>query len=284
MAVSLSKRSVLCYKDSAGVREARNGIFAVTKQGGHEMKTKNDILIAGHRGYPARYPENTLRSFEEAIRCGCDMVETDVRASKDGVLVIMHDESALRTTGVDKNISDMTLEEIKGLYVGDPELGQQVPTLKEFLELCAPYEELLLDIEIKSDRDEVHARSLVDGTVALCREYGICDRVMINSFDFYVLKYFRNTYGKMFVTHGYYPYTHMKHVDTDPIRYLDYACFWASGEQARKACDFLLKNGVKPCTGSRTTAEAFRELSAYGCAMFTENDPEPFLALRKSLK
>ncbi len=248
------------------------------------MKTKHRVIIAGHRGYPKRRPENTLPSFEEAIRCGCDMVETDVRSTKDGELVLMHDMNVMRMCHVDKCVQDMTLAELKELYVGDPKYGLRIPTLRELLELCAPHAELLLDIELKSDLGEENARYLVDRVVAICQEFDVCNRVMLNSFDFYVLKYYKNAYGDLFVTHGYYPYTIMGNVgDSNPAQYLDYACFWASGEEAKKSCDYLISQGIKPCTGSNTTKEAFNELSAYGCVMFTENDPCIHLELRKEI-
>ena len=75
------------------------------------MKVKN-IYIEGHRGYCAKYPENTLASFKAAMDLGVDQIEFDIWMSKDGVPVLMHDENAKRTTGVDKLITEMTLEEI----------------------------------------------------------------------------------------------------------------------------------------------------------------------------
>ncbi len=247
------------------------------------MKTKHPIIIAGHRGYPERCPENTLASFRESIRSGCDMIETDVRVTKDGELILMHDMSLERMCAVEKNVQELTLAELRELFVGAPELGLRIPTLREFLELCALYADLLLDIELKSDLGEENARYLVDQTVALCREFEVCERVMLNSFDFYVLKYCRDTYGELFVTHGYYPYTIMNHVEGDPEPYLDYACFWATGEEAKRRCEYLLSRGILPCTGSRTSEKNFLEISQYGCAMFTENNPALHLRLRKKV-
>ena len=71
------------------------------------------IILAAHRGDKFNYPENTIPAFESAISLGVDMIETDVRMSKDGELVLIHDKSTLRTTGVDKNIDEMLLSEIK---------------------------------------------------------------------------------------------------------------------------------------------------------------------------
>ena len=98
------------------------------------------IILAAHRGDRFNYPENTMPAFESAVSLGADMIETDVRMSKDGELVLMHDRSALRTTGIDKNIDEMTLSEIRSLDAGctfkNPVIAK-IPTLREFLEYIA---------------------------------------------------------------------------------------------------------------------------------------------------
>ena len=100
------------------------------------------IYTEGHRGLCAYYPENTLLSYEKAIEAGVDAIEFDVWLSKDKVPVLMHDGNAFRTTGINRNLRDMTLDEINAL---DPCYSQKfgekfkglvkVPTLKELLEL-----------------------------------------------------------------------------------------------------------------------------------------------------
>ena len=74
-----------------------------------------NILVEGHRGYCAEYPENTLVSYEAAIELGVDCFEFDIWLSKDKVPVLMHDGNARRTCGVDKDLRDMTLAQIKEL-------------------------------------------------------------------------------------------------------------------------------------------------------------------------
>lgn len=76
------------------------------------------IIVEGHRGYCAKYPENTLISFEKAIELGVDAIEFDVWLSKDKVPVIIHDGDVDRTTDGEGHIRDKTLEEIKQLDAG----------------------------------------------------------------------------------------------------------------------------------------------------------------------
>lgn len=249
-----------------------------------KFNAEKGIVIAGHRGNPAKFTENILESFKSAVDLGADMIETDIHLSADGKLVLMHDANAERTTGTPGLLREMSFNEIRALRVGREKA--LVPTLEELLETFADNKSLLYDLEIKvyshvEGKDAVHYT--VDKTVELCRKHNICDRVLFNSFDTYVLEYIHKKYGKEFLTHGYYPYTIMKNVTLDPCTYLDYACFWKAPDEAKEAIDYLLSNGIAPCTGSDTSEEDFYEYARMGCTMFTENDPESALKWRKNL-
>ena len=212
------------------------------------------------------------------------MIETDIRITKDGELVLMHDADVKRTTDGCGLVRDLSLKQLKTLNAGN---GQSIPTLVEFLELCKPHKKLLYDLEIKVYKEEDGADAVayaVDKTVQAADEYGISDRVIINSFDAYVLEYTRKKYGRKFLIHGYYPYGILgKNMSVNPDAYLDYACYWAQGEQAKRTCEYLLSRGIAPCTGSDTTRQGFIDAVKNGCAMFTENDPKTVLTWRDEL-
>ncbi|HDI31391.1 MAG TPA: glycerophosphodiester phosphodiesterase, partial [Thermofilum sp.] len=89
------------------------------------------MIVIGHRGMRFVEPENTLRAIERALRCGVDAVEVDVRMTKDGRLVLMHDETVDRTTDGEGRVRDLTFNEIRRLDAGK---GERVPTLEEVLE------------------------------------------------------------------------------------------------------------------------------------------------------
>ena len=76
------------------------------------------IILAAHRGDRKNCPENTMPAFIASLKAGVEMIETDIHLTKDGELVIMHDRSALRTAGVDRNLDEMTLAEIKEFFGG----------------------------------------------------------------------------------------------------------------------------------------------------------------------
>lgn len=89
-------------------------------------------LIA-HRGGPVYAPENTLAAFQNAIESGADFLEFDVQRTKDGVLVVIHDETVDRTTDGSGKVGDLTLEQIRALDAGN---GEQVPTFDEVIALA----------------------------------------------------------------------------------------------------------------------------------------------------
>ncbi|MFE2526517.1 glycerophosphodiester phosphodiesterase [Streptomyces sp. NPDC059382] len=86
------------------------------------------FLTIGHRGVMGVEPENTLRSFARAQRSGMDVIALDVRLSKDGALVVLHDEEVDRTTDGAGPVAELTLAELRALDAGQ---GERVPVLDE---------------------------------------------------------------------------------------------------------------------------------------------------------
>ena len=157
------------------------------------------IIVEGHRGYAAKYPENTLISYEAAIDLGVDCFEFDIWLSKDKVPVLMHDCNASRTCGVNKNLRDMTLDEIKTLEpaytakFGDEFVGRgiTVPTLRELCELVQRKRPgMSLGVEIKEYTEET-----VDISVAILKEYGLFDNAYFYAFDGPTIKYLKTKYN-----------------------------------------------------------------------------------------
>jgi glycerophosphoryl diester phosphodiesterase len=103
------------------------------------------ILVAAHRGAHNHAPENSLAAFQEAINLGADIIETDVRQTSDGELVVMHDDQVDRTTNGRGKLADKTLAEIKQLSLNN---DHGVPTLAETLELVRG--RIFLDLDVKS--------------------------------------------------------------------------------------------------------------------------------------
>ena len=85
--------------------------------------------IIGHRGLPGAAPENTIASLQAAARAGADIVEVDVKTTRDGTLVLMHDDTVDRTTDGTGAVAGLALAEVRALHAG----GEPVPTLAEAL-------------------------------------------------------------------------------------------------------------------------------------------------------
>ncbi|MFY0654865.1 MAG: hypothetical protein JXQ96_22725 [Cyclobacteriaceae bacterium] len=114
---------------------------------------KKDFKIIGHKGAAGYAPENTLASLQKAIDMGVDMIEIDVHMTKDGEVVVFHDEDVSRTTNGTGKIHELTLEEVKqldaGSWFGEEFAGEQVPTLREAIDLVHGSADILIDIKSK---------------------------------------------------------------------------------------------------------------------------------------
>lgn len=115
------------------------------------------MIIMGHRGAAALEPENTLLSIERAIDIGVDAVEIDVRLTKEGELVVIHDSSVDRTTSGSGLVRDYELKALKKLDAGK---GERIPTLQEVMELVG--QRATLVVELKEAGTEEKVVSLID--------------------------------------------------------------------------------------------------------------------------
>lgn len=120
----------------------------------HCMSTAQPLIIA-HRGASGKYPENTLIAVEKALEIGVDLVEVDVHLSKDGRVVVIHDETLDRTSKVNGYVEDYSWKELKGIDVGswmdDKFSEQRIPLLEDVIQKCIGQAKVL--IEIKKGRD-----------------------------------------------------------------------------------------------------------------------------------
>jgi glycerophosphoryl diester phosphodiesterase len=101
------------------------------------------MLIIGHRGARAIEPENTLRALKEGMRCA-DFVEVDVRITRDGIPVVMHDAFIDRTTDGTGAVAQYTLPELKNFDAGK---GERIPTLEEVCTLVSGNSGLFIEIK-----------------------------------------------------------------------------------------------------------------------------------------
>jgi len=148
-------------------------------------RMENETMkIYAHRGYSGRYPENTMLAFREAAKTGCDGIELDVQVTKDGQLVVFHDESIDRTTDGTGYIRDYTLEELRKFNAAarwDGKFGfEPIPTFEEYCEFASG-EKFVTDVEIKTG--VYYYEQIEEKTLEMIKKYGLCDRVFFSSFN-----------------------------------------------------------------------------------------------------
>lgn len=102
------------------------------------------VKIMGHRGAPAYEPENTLRSIRRALKMGVAAVEVDVQLTRDGLLVVIHDDTLDRTTNGHGAVKDFTFAELRALDAGK---GEPIPSLKEVVDLIKGRAHLVVELK-----------------------------------------------------------------------------------------------------------------------------------------
>lgn len=141
--------------------------------------------IFAHRGASGYAPENTLEAFRLAMEQGADGIELDVHLSKDGQVVVIHDEIIDRVSNGQGAVKDYTLEELRKFSFSNHMENYEnakIPTLKEVLELLKP-SNLELNIELKTGI--YWYPGLEEKTMKLVKEAGMEQRVIYSSFNHY---------------------------------------------------------------------------------------------------
>ena len=153
------------------------------RRGVLHMGLGNPVEVTAHRGYSAAYPENTIPAFKGAIQVGADWAELDVQQTADGGVIVMHDSNLKRTTGLDKEVWQVTWDEIKDLDNGswfDKKYQTvRIPTLEEVLKVCRG--KIHLNIEIKPSG---HDKDLEEQVAKLLKKYHMRDTCVVSSLKY----------------------------------------------------------------------------------------------------
>lgn len=129
-----------------------------------------------HRGASHYAPENTMMAFYMGMQMGANGIETDVHRSKDGVVMLFHDDTLERVTGQNGGIKDYTLKELEQFRVRKGNLIDKIPTFEDFLQHFA-FRDITFAIELK--QSDVYRE-----TADLIYQYGIQDKTVITSFKY----------------------------------------------------------------------------------------------------
>jgi glycerophosphoryl diester phosphodiesterase len=143
-----------------------------------------NLKIIAHRGASGHAPENTMAAFQLAMEQGADGIELDVMLSKDGRLVVIHDDTVDRTTSSTGRVKDMTLAQLQALDAGS---GEKIPTLEEVFEIFGG--QFLINIELKNYSSPFDSLPVV--AAKLIKTMRFEDSLIISTFNPFNLARFR---------------------------------------------------------------------------------------------
>ncbi|WP_226673481.1 glycerophosphodiester phosphodiesterase [Rossellomorea aquimaris] len=144
------------------------------------------MKLFAHRGVSGEAPENTLAAFKAAAESGAHGIELDVQLTKDGQIVVIHDETIDRTTNGTGYVKDMTWEQLRtydaGSWFHSTFQGESIPSLEEVLDVVtAHHDSMIINIELKNDQfDYPHLEGKV---LELLNEKGMKEQTIISSFN-----------------------------------------------------------------------------------------------------
>jgi glycerophosphoryl diester phosphodiesterase len=149
----------------------------------HSRWLESAPRVIAHRGAPQRAPENTLRGFLAAVSLGADAIELDAKLTRDGEVVVHHDQTLNRTTTGKGPLGRRRLAELEGLDAGIrfgiEYAGERIPTLRRVFEVLG--ESVLYDIELSNYRQPFNR--LPAAVLSVITEFGFQDRVLLSSFN-----------------------------------------------------------------------------------------------------
>ena len=196
------------------------------------------MLIIGHRGAPFIKHENTIASFEAALKNNVDGLEFDIQLTQDNKLVVFHDFEISNLKNQTKSISNLLLRDIQNITT-----NYAIPTFEEVVQICPS--DKVINIEIKSNN--LFNRSIVSEMLKILKKYSLYKNIIVSSFNPFVLLELKKQDSKLkigllwsksvdqpwFITHySYYkllPYSFHAH-----INYID-----------KKTADWVKSKGMK---------------------------------------
>jgi glycerophosphoryl diester phosphodiesterase len=239
--------------------------------------------ILAHRGFSAAFPENTMKAFVEAEKAGANGLEIDVQLTKDGEIVVIHDEKVDRTTNGSGLIKDLTLKEIRKLdasYKFKKWLKEEpIPTFMELLEWLAT-NNLVCNVELKNGIFPY--KGMEEKVISLIRRFKLEDRIIISSFNHYSIVYCYQLAPEIETAPLYSEGLYMPWVYAQSIRAkgIHPALIAAPNEIITRSLD----NGiaVRPYTVNKE--KDMVRLFEIGCSALITDDPAKALKIKRDLR
>ena len=235
--------------------------------------------IFAHRGASGHAPENTLEAFRLAVQMGADGIELDVHLSKDGELVVIHDETVDRTTNGTGLVCSKTLAELKELDASkgmEGYAGARIPTLGEVYDLIRDTG-LLINVEIKTD--VIQYADIERKCLELEQEKGMQGRIIYSSFNHYTIANIlaqdpQAQTGLLYMSGLYQPWEYAKYTGAKYIHPYTPNLFLPG------LVEGCLKNGIGINLWTINDEKTMMECLKYGVGIITDY-PDRAAALRK---
>jgi glycerophosphoryl diester phosphodiesterase len=239
------------------------------------------VLVASHRAAHLKYPENSVPAIKEAIRLGVDIVELDVKVTKDGIPVLMHDRTIDRTTTGSGDPEQYTLAELKEfrlIHNGDT-TEEQIPTFEEALRLTK--NNIMIDIDLKTDQ--------LAPIIATIKNAGCEKQVFFFDNDYNALQYIRDEDPNFYLMPRAYSY---EMADSAIVRFkpqvvhIDFSFYNAEVTELIKSNHARIwinaLGNIDPAFGTPKEDEALDKTLKYGANIIQTDQPELLLkALKK---
>lgn len=233
------------------------------------------MIVNGHRGFPAKYPENTLISFEKAIELGVDAIEYDLHLTRDGKLVVTHDDEISRCSNGHGVVEEMTFDELRKLDFGfwkSPEFaGEKIPLFTEVLDLVARKKPGLFQlVEVK--RPDIECAKLA---MAELKHRNLMDQFCLVCFHWNVLTEMKKLYPEL-LQHGdpnesmLWKPEFFKGMFRVGIHY---------GQMSKELTDWFHSQNVLVDAWTIDTEELLDKMIEMGADSVTSNDSEQILRL-----
>lgn len=235
------------------------------------------MIIAAHRGFASRAPENTMAAFREAVEFGCQWIETDVQLSADGVPVLIHDETVNRTTNGSGKVTDLTLRELRapdaGLWFGEAFRAEKIPLLTDLLELAAENgTHLNLELKTELTDSDTAIADLCEATAAVIEMSDFpAEQILFSSFDTRTLRHMHKRMplirrGQLWEKIPEQPLTLLQEIDAFSVH-----CDWLFLQE--KTVKFLKKSGYQVYCYTPNYPELVVHFADWGVGMLITDNP-----------
>lgn len=228
-------------------------------------------LNFAHRGFSAKYPENTMLAFRKAREAGADGIELDVQLSRDGEVMIMHDETLKRTCAKKGLLKDYTAAELRRMNAAHGwDCGfQPIPTLREYFSwVCAT--DLITNIEMKTSA--IRYPGIEEKVIGLIREFRLADQVILSSFKHETIRRMQALMPEL--RYGYL----MDSWAEDVLDYLKQNHLWSFHPNAARLNEALIRalhrEGIRICCYTVNEIAAAKRLQAEGVEVIISNECE----------